>query len=40
MNEYTILGAGEAYIMCFGIVLIASALFCGATAIWERRHRR
>lgn len=34
------LWVGEAYIMCFGVVLIATALFYGATAIWERRHKR
>jgi hypothetical protein len=27
-------------IVRFAIVLIASALFCGAAAIWERRHRK
>ncbi len=27
-------------IMYFGIVLVATALFYGATAIWERRRRR
>lgn len=32
--------AAESYIMCFVVVLIASALFCGVTAIWERRNKR
>ena len=30
----------EAYIMCFVVVLVGAALFCGATAIWERRNKR
>lgn len=40
MNEYVLLWAGGSYIMCFVVVLIATALFYGATAIWERRRRR
>ena len=30
----------ESYIMCFVVVLIVTAMFYGATAIWERRNKR